>query len=77
MLAHGLTGHVEVRAKIAQRLAVFGTQLVQQFPPARIGQRFKHRIHCGIMICNHMVAFQENKFGKKTPGPEFWAGRSP
>src|SRR5579884_3481734 len=45
MLTHRLSRHVESRAELAKRLTVLGTQSVEQFSPARIGQRLEHRIH--------------------------------
>src|SRR6516164_457791 len=45
MLADRLARHVKARAEFVQRLAIVGTQPVEQFTPARIGQRLKNRVH--------------------------------
>ena len=51
MFSHGLAGHIEVLAELAQGLAVVHMELVKQRPPGRIGQSFKDIIHVS-MICN-------------------------
>jgi hypothetical protein len=45
MFGHCLPRHVEVLAELAQGLSVALEQLVEQFPTARISQRFEHFIH--------------------------------
>ena len=45
MLADRLARHIKARAEFVQRLAVVGAQPVEQFTPARIGQRLEDRVH--------------------------------
>jgi len=70
MLAHRLTRHVETRAQLVKRLAVLRAQPVEQFPPARVGQRLEHRIHD-----NNMQPFGCLSSRIKSPGgfrPSSW-----
>jgi hypothetical protein len=45
MFGHCLPRHVEVLAEFTQSLRVALEQLVEQFPAARVRQRFEHFIH--------------------------------
>ena len=45
VLGHSLAGHVEVRAKLNQRLAVADMQLVEQLAPTLVSQGFEYRVH--------------------------------
>ena len=45
VLRYRLSRHVLLLAKLAQRLAVPGTETIQQLPPHRIGKRAEYRIH--------------------------------
>lgn len=57
VLGDGLARHVQVHAKLSQRLPVVCVEPVEQFPAGGIGQRFEHLVHEWI-ICNHLVAFK-------------------
>ena len=56
VLAHGLPGHVQSRAELAQRLAVPLVEAVEQEPPARIGQRPEGSVHLVPSIGSHLTA---------------------
>ena len=45
VFGHGLPGHVEVRAQLAQGLAAFEIKSVEQFSPARIRECFEYFVH--------------------------------
>ena len=45
MFADGLARHAEALAKLGQRLAVGGMQLIQQLAAAGVGNCSKHSIH--------------------------------
>jgi hypothetical protein len=54
MLCHGLARHVEVLAKFAEGLSIMRIKQVQQFAPARIGERFEKQvrvIHSSFLMC--------------------------
>ena len=48
VLGYCLPGHVQVGAELPERLAVVGTQTVQQLSPARVGQCPEDLVHIGI-----------------------------
>jgi len=57
VLAHGLTGHVHVRAQLAQRLAIAGVQAVEQPPAARVRQRPEYPVHrLSVEMRSHLTA---------------------
>ena len=62
MLGYGLPGHIQVLAQPGQSLAIALVELIQQFPPAFIGQRFEYGVHLAEIICNLLVACQGGKF---------------
>jgi hypothetical protein len=45
MLGHRLPGHLQMRAKLPERLAVLSLQAIQQETPPGIGQRLEHLVH--------------------------------
>ena len=45
VLGHPDAGHVETLDQGIQRLPVAPEQLVEQFPPCRVGQRLEHQFH--------------------------------
>src|SRR6185312_2349926 len=72
VLADGLPGHVELRAELAQGLAVAGVQAVQQPPAAGIGERPERVVH--VRICSHLAAYNRQPLGcvSRTGGHDAW-----
>jgi len=71
MLGDCLTTHVVPCAQLAEREAVLLAQPVKQLPAAGISQRLEHFVVIGThaaIICNRMVACQEDYSGKVWEG---------
>src|SRR5437868_6697319 len=64
MLGDPLPGHIQIFTQLTQGLAIAFVQLVQQFPPIFIRQRFEYYIH-GWEHATNWLHMQEENYKKR------------